>query len=171
MIDICTECNEEFSIKDLVPQYIPELDSGRGASVWFCNKCMDKINSIDGKPSYMVAPGVKNFHYAPDDLIRDVCYFFKISIEDMKKKSRERKVLTPRQVCTYAMKLKFGHILTLKEIGGYFGKNEHSTVHHSIAIVTNDMDTDKAYKKMVDDLLKVIDSHIINQNSVAEMKH
>ena len=168
MIDNCTECGKEFEIKHLIPEYLPEINSGKGGSVWFCSPCLVKINNdIEGKPSYMLAPGVKNFSYRPEDLIRDICYFFKITEQEILKKSRERRVVVPRQVLVYFLKMKFGTQYNLTQISHFVGKDDHSLMIHYIKMVNNDIDSDKGYRKMIEDLSKIIESHIINQNSVA----
>jgi predicted transcriptional regulator len=68
-----------------------------------------------------------------------------ISIEKLESKKRYREIVEIRQM---AMVLMQQHTsLSLKAIGDYFGKRDHSTVLHARRSVEALMETDKSFKK------------------------
>ncbi len=75
---------------------------------------------------------------SPHAIMTAVCDTYKISIDVLKKKSRKRISVEPRQVFFYLMKHKT--ILGLEAIGDHCGKN-HATVISGIDVVQNAIDT------------------------------
>jgi chromosomal replication initiator protein len=87
-----------------------------------------------------------------DFIHRSICEFFKVSIEDVKSKSRKKELVIPRQVGIYLAKNYT--TLSLKTIGLHFGGRDHSTVIHSIETVEDMMVTDKKFKAQMIELQK-----------------
>jgi chromosomal replication initiator protein len=87
-----------------------------------------------------------------DFIQKSVCEFFKVSLEDVKGKSRKKELVVPRQVGIYMSK-NFT-TLSLKTIGLHFGGRDHSTVIHSIESVEDMMVTDKKFKMQIVELQK-----------------
>jgi chromosomal replication initiator protein len=87
-----------------------------------------------------------------DKIQRSVSTYFSISIDDLKDKTRRKEVATARQVAMYFAKEYTDY--SLKQIGQYFGGRDHSTVIHAVQCVHNLIDTDKSFKRTVDDLKK-----------------
>jgi len=63
------------------------------------------------------------------DIINQVCKYYNIQYKDLicngKRSNRTRKIYACRSLCVYFLCKKTP--LSLKEIGGYFGKSEHTT--------------------------------------------
>lgn len=87
-----------------------------------------------------------------DKIQRSVSSYFAISVDDLKDKTRKKEVATARQVAMYFAKEYTDY--SLKQIGQYFGGRDHSTVIHAVQCVHNLIDTDKSFKRTVEDLKK-----------------
>ena len=72
----------------------------------------------------------------------------------MKAKTRKREVVQARQLSMFLAKHHTKN--SLKSIGQFFGGRDHSTVIHSCQAIQNLMDTDKKFKKSVEDIEKKI---------------
>lgn len=91
-----------------------------------------------------------------DKIQKSVSTYFSISVDDLKDKTRRKEVATARQVAMYFAKEYTDY--SLKQIGQYFGGRDHSTVIHAVNCVHNLIDTDKAFKRTVEDLKKQLHS-------------
>ncbi len=73
-----------------------------------------------------------------------VCDHFNIEFDKLQSKSRLGDVVNARQIAMYLTK-KFTKN-SLKSIGSYYGKRDHTTVIHSIQKVDDFLNTDEDYK-------------------------
>ncbi|MEO0236042.1 MAG: chromosomal replication initiator protein DnaA, partial [candidate division WOR-3 bacterium] len=64
------------------------------------------------------------------DLLKIVAQEFKLSVYDLKSKSRKKEIVLARQIAMYLARNVIG--LSLTTIGTYFGGKDHTTVLHSI---------------------------------------
>ncbi|MFN8436764.1 MAG: chromosomal replication initiator protein DnaA [Cytophagales bacterium] len=87
-----------------------------------------------------------------DFIQKAVAESFKVSVEEMKDKTRKKEIVIARQTAMYFAKNYTN--LSLKAIGYHFGKRDHTTVLHAIEAVNNMLDTDKAFKNQIADLQK-----------------
>jgi chromosomal replication initiation ATPase DnaA len=114
-------------------------------------------------------PGIKTINYNEHDLIRDVCEYFKLPVEKIKLKTRERYIVTPRQITMYFLREMFSRQYGLKGIGALLGQPgkpfNHSTVLHSITTVENDMRTSTPYKDMVKEIQDIINGHVLKSSN------
>lgn len=103
---------------------------------------------------------VKNFvknisrEISIDYIQKTVCEYFTIPIDLLKAKTRKREVVQARQLSMFLAKHHTKN--SLKSIGQFFGGRDHSTVIHSCQAIQNLMDTDKKFKKSVEDIEKKI---------------
>ncbi len=103
---------------------------------------------------------VKNFvknisrEISIDYIQKTVCEYFKIATDLLKDKTRKREIVQARQLSMFLAKNMTKN--SLKNIGQYFGGRDHSTVIHSCQAVQNLMDTDKGFKKSVEEIEKKI---------------
>jgi chromosomal replication initiator protein len=77
-----------------------------------------------------------------------------LSVDLLKSKTRKREIVQARQISMY-----FSKQLTkssLKNIGMHFGGRDHSTVIHACQTVNDLMDTDKKFKRDVEEISKRI---------------
>ncbi len=79
-----------------------------------------------------------------DYIVTMICGRYKISTEKIKSKNRKRELVEARQIAMY---LTSKHTsLSLKSIGEYFNKRDHTTVIHSKNTVMDLRDTDEKYR-------------------------
>ncbi len=79
-----------------------------------------------------------------------VSKYFEMDVATLQSKTRKRHVVQARQLAMYFAK----HMTksSLASIGAQIGKRDHATVLHACKTVDNLTETDKQYKKYVDDL-------------------
>ncbi len=81
---------------------------------------------------------------------RAVCDYFTIDTESLKSQSRKREIVQARQISMYfAKKLTNNSLVT---IGKVIGDKDHATVLHACKTVTNLIESDKLFRKYVDDI-------------------
>jgi chromosomal replication initiator protein len=76
---------------------------------------------------------LNSFH--PDEIIRNVCYFYKVKSTQLRSPKRDAFLVRPRQVAMYLLKKELG--LTFVEIGNLLGGRDHTTIMHGVAKVEN----------------------------------
>jgi chromosomal replication initiator protein len=87
-----------------------------------------------------------------DYIQKTVSEYFKVTIDQLKDKTRKKEIVMARQLAMYFSK-EYTH-LSLKTIGYHFGGRDHSTVIHAVQTVNDMYDTDNNFKRSVDDLRK-----------------
>jgi len=95
------------------------------------------------KVSHYALPELKRrnveLHFSVMDrkefIIDTVCSWYNVTLEQLKKKSRKREVVVPRQICMYFLKIYTR--MTLREIASMFGGRDHTTCIHSIRTIRN----------------------------------
>ncbi len=85
-----------------------------------------------------------------DYIQQAICNYFEIPMEKLKSKSRKRETVQARQLAMYFSKLYTKSSLAV--IGNKCGNKDHATVLHACKTVKNLVDTDKNFKKHVDEL-------------------
>lgn len=96
------------------------------------------VSSIVGAPNASVsAKTIRNF----------IGKQFKVSADDLKSKSRKREIAFPRQVAMYLSR-KFTD-QPLADIGNAFNR-DHSTVVHSVRVITNSINRDGSVKGQIE---------------------
>lgn len=69
------------------------------------------------------------------DIITIGCEHFKMSLDELKQKTRRREVVYPRQVLMTLMRENTD--LSYKQIGDLFGNRDHTTVIHSLNTIND----------------------------------
>lgn len=90
-----------------------------------------------------------------EEIQRITCDYFNISEDLVRAKTRKREIVQARQVAMYFSKQLTQH--SLKTIGLHFGGRDHSTVIHSCQSVENQMETDRQFAEMLDEVRHKID--------------
>lgn len=121
---IAQKAQDARGLEGLLLRIITQAQAGDGeitedlvASVLSLNK-EEKLNS---------------FH--PDEIIRNVCYFYKVKSTQLKSPKRDAFIVRPRQVAMYLLKKELG--LTFVEIGNLLGGRDHTTIMHGVDKVEN----------------------------------
>jgi chromosomal replication initiator protein len=92
-----------------------------------------------------------------DYVMKQVCEYYGLRVQDIKAKKRTRDIAFPRQVAMYLSK-----ILTdssLSEIGKGFGGKDHSTVIHACKLIEERTKSDEDFDRKIDYLIKKIKSY------------
>ena len=87
-------------------------------------------------------------------IINIVCDYFNIPVDNLSLNTRKHQVVQTRQVAMYMAK-KYSNA-SLASIGKQCGNKDHATVHHACKTVSDRLDTDKQFKRMLDDIEKKI---------------
>jgi len=87
-----------------------------------------------------------------DYIQKIVCDYFDMPLELLKSKTRKREVVQARQIAMYFSKKMTKS--SLATIGMHCGGKDHATVLHACRTVNNLSDTDKQFKKYLEDLDK-----------------
>jgi chromosomal replication initiator protein len=86
---------------------------------------------------------------------RMICRYFRLSVEDLKSKSRKKNIILPRNLGMYLCRQLTD--LSLEAIGKWFGRN-HSTVLYSVNLVESRQRRDPKLKAQVEFLVQQIKS-------------
>jgi len=76
---------------------------------------------------------LNSFH--PDELIKNVCFFYKVKSTQLKSSKRDAFLVRPRQVAMFLLKRELG--LTYVEIGNLLGGRDHTTIMYGVEKVEN----------------------------------
>ena len=87
-----------------------------------------------------------------DYIQKVVCDYFDLPIELLKSKTRKREVVQARQIAMYFAKKMTKS--SLANIGKHCGGKDHATVLHACRTVNNLQETDKQFRKYLEDLEK-----------------
>jgi chromosomal replication initiator protein len=87
-----------------------------------------------------------------DEIKKTVCEFFEMSHEQLLSNTRKREIVQARQIAMFLSKnyTKYSAV----QIGAQIGGKDHTTVLHACKTVQNLMDTDKIFKRTMQNLEK-----------------
>lgn len=105
-------------------------------------KIMSSAQNGDGEITEDLVSSVLSFSgqeklnsFHPDELIRNVCYFYKIKPTQLRGPKRDAFLVKPRHVAMYLLKKELG--LSFVEIGNLLGGRDHTTIMHGVEKVDN----------------------------------
>lgn len=91
--------------------------------------------------------------------IRDVvCEYYSLPVDALNSKSRERRIVEPRQIVMYLARTHTN--IALSTIGSAIGNRDHTTVLYACKNVKNQMDTDKGFLETIhklEDILSAVE--------------
>jgi chromosomal replication initiator protein len=82
-----------------------------------------------------------------DDVINAVAEYYRISLDDLRGKQRDKHIVVPRQVAMYLMRQETE--ASLLEIGQALGGRDHSTVLHGCEKISREVNENTALRKEV----------------------
>ena len=91
-----------------------------------------------------------------DHIQKIVSVYFNMSVETLQSKTRKRHIVQARQLAMFFAKKMTKS--SLASIGSQIGKRDHATVLHACKTVNNLTETDRDFKKYVEDLSKKLSS-------------
>ena len=87
------------------------------------------------------------FTITPDNIIKEVCRYFRLEEDQIRGPSRSRDILNARQIAMYLTRRMTS--LSLDETGKLFGGRDHSTTLNGVTKVENRMKTDNTFAETV----------------------
>ena len=131
-----------------------ELNKLPGGLTWSTERIYD--NDI----RYVLAPEEKAEERIMFKQIVDaILLHFNVTFEDIhNNKTRARCYVLPRQACHYLLNKKTK--ISLSKIGMRVGRKDHATVLHSCRTIRNLLQTDKEFRKQIEEIEKEIESNI-----------
>lgn len=88
------------------------------------------------------------------EITTKVCKYFRVAMSDVISPLRDAPTIKARQISMWFIK-KNERIL-LRQIGYFFGGRDHSTVLYSIDTVQDLIDTDRVYKRTIENISKLL---------------
>jgi chromosomal replication initiator protein len=92
-------------------------------------------------------------YYAPE-IIAIVMDYKKVSLADLKARTRVRNIVYARHLCMFLLRKKIGS--TWKELGLTFGGRDHTSAMHGYNLIKDLYDVDEIVQKDVNYLLTII---------------
>src|SRR3989344_5394428 len=89
-------------------------------------------------------------HYHPDELIKNLCTFYKIKPTQIKSPKRDASLVKARQIAMYMLRKEFG--LSFVEIGNILGGTDHTTIMYGVDKMENLL----AEKKFSEEMTRII---------------
>ncbi len=86
-----------------------------------------------------------------DKVLVETSRYFEVSVDDLKSKKRTAKIANARQIGMYVLTQITD--LSLGEIGDEFGGKDHSTVHHSIKVVEENLKSNPRIKQNIEEII------------------
>jgi chromosomal replication initiator protein len=77
---------------------------------------------------------------SPDQVINAVADYYRVSVDDLKGRGRNKEVVTPRQMAMYLMRESTG--ASLPQIGDALGGRDHTTVMYSVEKIAQEVEQD-----------------------------
>lgn len=96
------------------------------------------------------------FIITPDNIIKEVCRYFRIEEDQIRGPSRSRDILNARQIAMYLIRRMTS--LSLDDTGKLFGGRDHTTTLNSVTKVENKMKNDNNYAETVKAIMTNINS-------------
>ncbi|MDE7220705.1 MAG: chromosomal replication initiator protein DnaA [Oscillospiraceae bacterium] len=87
------------------------------------------------------------FIITPDNIIKEVCRYFRVEEDQIRGPSRSRNILNARQIAMYLIRSMTS--LSLDDTGKLFGGRDHSTTLNGVTKVESRMKNDNAYAETV----------------------
>lgn len=85
-----------------------------------------------------------------DEIQQEICRFYKIRIDDLLGKKKNKSIALPRQIAMYLCREMTSN--TYPHIGKAFGGRDHTTVMHACDKVTKMMEKEKQFQTMIEKL-------------------
>lgn len=96
------------------------------------------------------------FTITPDNIIKEVCRYFRLEEDQIRGPSRSRDILNARQIAMYLIRRMTN--LSLDETGKLFGGRDHSTTLNGVTKVENRMKNDNTFAETVKAIITNVNS-------------
>jgi len=99
-----------------------------------------------------------------EDILRAVTARYNVRVSDLQSRKRTRSIVLPRQICMYLARSVT--MLSLEEIGGYFGGRDHSTVLHAQAKIGDSLSKDAVLARTIEELKHELQTPVAGRRSM-----
>jgi chromosomal replication initiator protein len=86
----------------------------------------------------------------PKDILHTVAHFYDVAIDDILGASREKKLVTPRQIIMFLMREEIKS--SFPTIGEELGGRDHTTAMHAVLKIKTDYDNDEKIRREIEQL-------------------
>lgn len=142
-------------IATAVTSNIRELDGAITKVVGYASLLNQPI-SLEVARNALHEPGQSRPIMTIEEILRAVTAHFNVRVADLQSKKRTRSIVLPRQVCMYLARSMT--MLSLEEIGGYFGGRDHSTVLHAEAKIAQEVEKDETLRRSIEELKRKLNN-------------
>lgn len=104
----------------------------------------DKQHSAKERIDYIL-----EHHPEIADIIKYICNYYNVSVEEMQSKSRYEECVNTRHIISYVLSTIYHKKISLRDIGLFIGGKNHASVIHGIRAIKDFMDVDKNFKKNI----------------------
>jgi chromosomal replication initiator protein len=121
-----------------------------------CNKILPEnldIETVEDILSDMIT--IIQKEVTMDTIFQKVCRFYNITPAQLLDKTRKADIAFPRQIAMYLSNLLIPSI-SLKNIAGYYRRNDHTTVIHAKRMIENKCKDDNNFRMEIEKLIKEI---------------
>ncbi len=131
----CREKNYNISnevviyIAEIIQSNIRELEGALNRLMVFC-ELNGTLPTIDLAKNVLAATAPKKKGIGIKKLVEVVASFYNVTIDDLKKQSRKKEFVKPRQVAMYLIRKELDN--SFPSIGEFFGGRDHTTVMHAV---------------------------------------
>ncbi len=135
-------------VANRVPSNIRELEGSLNRVLAFA-KLQGLPMTIETAKAAMasLATDTRQRRVSIEDILNTVAEYYRIPVDDLKGKQRDKHIVMPRQVAMYLMRQETE--ASLLEIGQALGGRDHSTVLHGCDKITREVDENTALRKEV----------------------
>jgi chromosomal replication initiator protein len=114
-------------IANIISTNIRELDGAVTKIIGYASLLNQPITLEVARTALHEPTGAKA-QISIDNILKVVTAHYAVRVADLQSKKRTRSIVLPRQICMYLARSLT--VMSLEEIGGYFGGRDHSTVLH-----------------------------------------
>ena len=135
-------------VANRVPSNIRELEGSLNRVLAFA-KLQGLPMTIETAKAAMasLATDTRQRRVSIEDILNTVAEYYRIPVDDLKGKQRDKHIVLPRQVAMYLMRQETE--ASLLEIGQSLGGRDHSTVLHGCEKITREINENTALRKEV----------------------
>ena len=136
-------------IASIITSNIRELDGAITKVIGYASLLNQPI-SLEVARTALHEPALSSQPVTIDDIMRVVTAHYNVRVADLQSKRRTRSIVLPRQICMFLARSMT--MLSLEEIGGYFGGRDHSTVLHAEDKIRTEMQKDSGLQRSLEEL-------------------
>ena len=136
-------------IANTITTNIRELDGAVTKTIGYAS-LLNRPITLDVARTALHEPAGARPQVSIEEILKVVTRHYAVRTSDLQSKKRTRSIVLPRQVCMYLARSLT--MLSLEEIGGYFGGRDHSTVLHAEEKIRNSIQTDPTLANTIEKL-------------------